>query len=55
MFRIILDVGDYVFKGFVLADESEGGGRADFRDRVEVVAAEKDAEVDELGRVWSAW
>ena len=33
----------------MLADQFERGGRANFGDRVEVVAAEKDAEVDKLG------
>jgi hypothetical protein len=32
----------------VLANEFEGGGRTDFGDGVKVVAAEEDAEVDEL-------
>lgn len=44
-----LDVCDDAFEGFVVADEFEGGGGADAFDGVEVVAAEEDAEVDELG------
>ena len=36
------------FEGAVVADEFEGGVGADFGDRVDVVAAEEDAEVDEL-------
>jgi hypothetical protein len=44
-----LDVGDYAFEVFVLADQLEGGAGADAFDGVEVVAAEEDAEVDELG------
>lgn len=42
------DGGDEVFERFVFADELEGGVGADFGDGVEVVAAEEDAEVDEL-------
>ena len=44
-----LDVCDDAFEGFVVADELEGGGGADAFDGVEVVAAEEDAEIDELG------
>jgi hypothetical protein len=42
------DVGDNAFEVLVVADEFEGGGGADAFDGVEVVAAEKDTEVDEL-------
>jgi hypothetical protein len=48
-FLVGLDVCDDTFEGFVVADEFEGGGGADALDGVEVVAAEEDAEVDELG------
>ena len=41
-------MGDYGFEGTVVADQLEGGVRADFRDWVKVVAAKEDAEVDEL-------
>ena len=47
--RVGFDMGDYAFEGAVVADQLEGGVRADFGDRIEVVAAEKYAEVDELG------
>ena len=48
-----LDVGDYAFEVLVVADELESGGGADALDGVEVVAAEEDAEVDELNvSVW---
>jgi hypothetical protein len=43
-----LDVRDYAFEVLVVADQFEGGGGADAFDGVEVVAAEEDAEVDEL-------
>lgn len=43
-----LDVGDYAFEVFVVADELESSGGADALDGVEVVAAKEDAEVDEL-------
>jgi hypothetical protein len=46
-----LDVGDYAFKVLVVADEFEGSRGADAFDGVEIVAAEQNAEVDELGVV----
>lgn len=39
---------DYFLEGAVVADEFEGGRRAYAFDRVDVVAAEEDAEVDKL-------
>lgn len=45
---VVFDVFDDAFEVFVVADELEGGGGADAFDGVEVVAAEEDAEVDEL-------
>jgi hypothetical protein len=45
------DVGDDAFEVLVVADEFEGGGGANAFDGVEVVAAEEDAEVDELGSI----
>jgi hypothetical protein len=43
-----LDVGDYAFEVLVVADQFEGGGGANAFDGVEVIAAEEDAEIDEL-------
>jgi hypothetical protein len=43
-----LEVLDYAFEVLVVADEFYGRRGADALDRVEVVAAEEDAEVDEL-------
>lgn len=42
------DVVDDFFESAEFADEFEGGVRADLWDWVDVVAAEEDAEVDEL-------
>ncbi len=42
---------DEFFERAIFADQFEGGGGADFGDRVEVVAAEEDAEVNELENV----
>jgi hypothetical protein len=39
---VVLDVLDYAFEVFVIADELEGGGGADAFDGIEVVAAEED-------------
>ena len=47
---VFLDVFDDVLEGAVFFDEVEGGGGADLGDGVDVVAAEEDAEVDELER-----
>jgi len=41
-------VFDYAFEILVVADELEGSGGPDAFDGVEVVAAEQNAEVDEL-------
>tara|TARA_R110002003_G_scaffold104_43_gene8582 strand:- start:188 stop:880 length:693 start_codon:yes stop_codon:yes gene_type:complete len=43
-----LDVGDHAFEVVVVADEFESGGGANALDGIEVVAAEEDAEVNEL-------
>jgi hypothetical protein len=43
-----LDVRNYAFEVLVVADELEGGGGADAFDGVEVIAAEENAEIDEL-------
>ena len=48
LFRVGGDVRDDVFERAVVADQFESRLGADFGDRVDVVAAEKDAEVDEL-------
>lgn len=40
---------DNTFEIFVFSDELEGGAGTDAFDRIEVVATEKDTEVDELG------
>lgn len=47
---VFLDEGDDVFEAAVVADHFEGAVRADFGDRVDVVASEEDAEVNELVR-----
>ena len=46
--RVFLDVGYHAFETAVVADHFEGAVRSDFRDRVDVVASEEDAKVDEL-------
>jgi hypothetical protein len=43
-----LEMLDYAFKVLVVTDQLDGGRRADALDGVKVVAAEEDAEVDEL-------
>jgi hypothetical protein len=45
---VVLDVSNHAFEVLVVADQFEGGGGADALDGVEVVAAEEDAEIDEL-------
>jgi hypothetical protein len=44
-----LDMSDYAFEVLVVADQFEGGGGADALDGIKVIAAEKDAEINELG------
>lgn len=39
---------DYAFKIIVVADELDGCGGTDAFNRVEVIAAEQNAEIDEL-------
>lgn len=46
---------DYGLKGSVFADELYCTVRTDFRDGIDVVAAEEDAEVDKLGLTISCW
>lgn len=47
-FLVVLDELNNLLQAAMLADELQGGVRADFGDRIEVVAAEKDAQVDKL-------
>lgn len=48
-FGVVLDVGHYSFESAVVANQFQGALGPDFGDGVDVVAAEQDAEVDELG------
>jgi len=54
VFAALFEGFDDFLEGLVFADEPEGGAGADAFDGVDVVAAEEDAEVDELWVVLSA-
>lgn len=45
---VAFDVRHNPFKGAIIADELEGGVRADLGDGVDVIAAKQDTEVNEL-------
>lgn len=47
---IFLDVRYHVFQAAVVPDHFEGAVGSDFRDGVDVVASEEDAEINELVR-----
>lgn len=51
LFGVFLDEVDDTFECVVVTDEFEGSIRANFRDRINIVAAQEDAEVDELDSV----
>jgi hypothetical protein len=48
LLRVLLDRFDQFFERSVLADELQGRRGSDFGNGIEVIAAEEDAQVDEL-------